>query len=100
AAMERHVGTYFDEWRATLEDPEKLERFRTFVNAPDVPDPHITFGTQRDQIVPTATDGPVLPGASIPVGAGTGAGGARCVRRVPWVPAPWTGVQRRVPTCP
>ncbi|GGD13180.1 nitrite reductase large subunit NirB [Nocardioides daphniae] len=75
AAMARHVGTYFDEWRATLEDPAKLARFTSFVNAPDVPDPHITFDTQRDQIVPATSTGPVLVAASIPVGAPVG--GAR-----------------------
>ncbi|HRO93274.1 nitrite reductase large subunit NirB [Citricoccus sp.] len=29
-----HLETYRDEWAATLEDPERLRRFRTFVNAP------------------------------------------------------------------
>ncbi|WP_343072981.1 nitrite reductase large subunit NirB [Sphaerisporangium rubeum] len=52
AAMERHVATYFDEWRATIEDPEKLRRFVSFVNAPGTPDPSIKFETQRDQIKP------------------------------------------------
>ncbi|MGL5824956.1 MAG: (2Fe-2S)-binding protein, partial [Nocardioides sp.] len=31
AEMTRHVGSYIDEWRATLEDPEKLSRFVSFV---------------------------------------------------------------------
>ncbi|GGL16337.1 nitrite reductase large subunit [Sphaerisporangium melleum] len=52
AAMERHVGGYFDEWRATLDDPDKLRRFVSFVNAPDTPDPSIVFETERDQIKP------------------------------------------------
>jgi nitrite reductase (NADH) large subunit len=52
AQMERHVAGYFDEWRATLEDPEKLRRFVSFVNAPDTPDPSIVFETERDQIKP------------------------------------------------
>ncbi|NUL48553.1 FAD-dependent oxidoreductase [Cellulosimicrobium funkei] len=30
-----HLETYRDEWAATLEDPERLLRFRGFVNAPD-----------------------------------------------------------------
>jgi nitrite reductase (NADH) large subunit len=30
-----HLETYRDEWAATLEDPERLRRFRGFVNAPD-----------------------------------------------------------------
>ena len=49
AAMARHVDGYFDEWAATLEDPEKLRRFVSFVNAPDTPDPHISFRDERDQ---------------------------------------------------
>ncbi|BAS14347.1 nitrite reductase [NAD(P)H] large subunit [Arthrobacter sp. Hiyo8] len=34
AAMAKHVGSYEDEWAATLKDPERLRRFRSFVNAP------------------------------------------------------------------
>ena len=52
AAMARHVGSYFDEWRATLEDPDKLARFQSFVNAPGVPDPSVEFTTERGQIKP------------------------------------------------
>ncbi len=33
-AMAAHVDTYEDEWAATLADPERLRRFRPFVNAP------------------------------------------------------------------
>ena len=62
AEMARHVGGYEDEWRATLEDPSKLERFVTFVNAPGTPDPTIEFTTERGQIQPIAP-------ALIPVGA-------------------------------
>jgi nitrite reductase (NADH) large subunit len=62
ADMARHVDTYFDEWRATLEDPEKLRRFVSFVNAPGTPDPTIAFTTEREQIRP------VIAGPSIPVG--------------------------------
>ncbi|MDF9714915.1 nitrite reductase large subunit NirB [Nocardioides sp. ChNu-99] len=73
AAMERHVETYADEWRATLEDPEKLSRFVSFVNAPGTPDPTITFTTERGQIRPVLADdpapAPVDLGATIPVGA-------------------------------
>ncbi len=50
--MARHVGGYFDEWQATLEDPEKLGRFVSFVNAPDTPDPSISFTEERGQIRP------------------------------------------------
>ncbi|HEU4425932.1 MAG TPA: nitrite reductase large subunit NirB [Pilimelia sp.] len=53
-AMARHVESYSDEWRATVEDPERLCRFASFVNAPDTPDPSITFGVERGQPVPAA----------------------------------------------
>ena len=36
AEMAAIVGSYQCEWRATLEDPEKLARFQPFVNV-DVP---------------------------------------------------------------
>ncbi|MGW5701268.1 nitrite reductase large subunit NirB [Amycolatopsis japonica] len=52
AAMAKHVGDYADEWRGVLEDPEKLAKFSSFVNAPGTPDPTISFRTERDQKVP------------------------------------------------
>jgi nitrite reductase (NADH) large subunit len=52
SAMARHIGSYVDEWRAVLEDPEKVRRFVSFVNEPDVPDPSISFVVERDQPVP------------------------------------------------
>ncbi|MDQ4051151.1 MAG: nitrite reductase large subunit NirB [Actinomycetota bacterium] len=69
AAMARHVEGYFDEWKETIEDPEKLARFVSFVNAPDTPDPTITFVEERGQIQAGDSDGPVSLGESIPVGA-------------------------------
>jgi nitrite reductase (NADH) large subunit len=48
-AMERHVASYRDEWADVLDDPERLSRFVSFVNAPDTPDPSITFVTERGQ---------------------------------------------------
>lgn len=65
AAMARHVDGYFDEWKATIDDPEKLARFVSFVNAPDVPDPSISFREERGQIAPET----VSLGSTIPVGA-------------------------------
>ncbi|GAA0342613.1 nitrite reductase large subunit NirB [Actinoallomurus spadix] len=56
AAMERHVAGYSDEWRAILEDPEKLRRFVSFVNAPGMPDPSIVFEPERDQIKPAMVE--------------------------------------------
>jgi nitrite reductase (NADH) large subunit len=57
AAMAGHVEGYTDEWRATLEDPEKLRRFASFVNAPDSPDPSLAYVVERGQPRPmTAGD--------------------------------------------
>ncbi|GFG71764.1 nitrite reductase large subunit NirB [Mycolicibacter senuensis] len=47
AAMARHVDNYTDEWKGVLDDPEKLSRFVSFVNAPDAEDPTVAF-TERD----------------------------------------------------
>ena len=69
AAMARHVDTYFDEWKATIDDPEKVARFVSFVNAPDVPDPTISFRDERGQIAPEDSARPVSLGPTIPVGA-------------------------------
>jgi nitrite reductase (NADH) large subunit len=52
AAMEAHVRHYADEWRGVLDDPAKLERFVSFVNAPGTPDPTIAFVAERGQPVP------------------------------------------------
>ena len=52
AAVERHVDGYACEWKGVLEDPDKLSRFVSFVNAPDVPDPTITFTENAGRIVP------------------------------------------------
>jgi nitrite reductase (NADH) large subunit len=51
------VATYADEWRATLEDPGRLRRFASFVNAPDTPDPSIAFAPERGQIKPILVAG-------------------------------------------
>ena len=61
AAMARHVDGYFDEWRATLEDPEKLRRFVSFVNAPGHPGPahHLPRRARPGACRPTSA-GPVL----------------------------------------
>jgi nitrite reductase (NADH) large subunit len=50
--MAKHVESYSDEWRGVLEDPEKLARFSSFVNAPGVPDPTVSFREERGQRVP------------------------------------------------
>ncbi|AWW39703.1 nitrite reductase [Streptomyces sp. AS58] len=50
--MAAHVAHYRDEWSETINDPEKLARFVSFVNAPDTPDPVVGFVPERDQIKP------------------------------------------------
>ncbi|MET9267520.1 nitrite reductase large subunit NirB [Amycolatopsis sp. NPDC004079] len=52
AAMAKHVEGYTDEWRGVLEDPDKLARFSSFVNAPGTPDPSISFREEREQRIP------------------------------------------------
>ena len=49
SAMARHVGAYEDEWKATLDDPDKLKRFASFVNAPTTPDPSLAYTAERGQ---------------------------------------------------
>ncbi len=49
AAMAKHVDAYVDEWRATLNDPDKLARFVSFVNAPDQPDADLRYVVERNQ---------------------------------------------------
>ncbi|MFD5277280.1 nitrite reductase large subunit NirB [Pseudarthrobacter sp. NPDC058362] len=73
AAMAKHVDTYVDEWADTLKDPERLRRFRSFVNAPDQKDDSITFvPDERGQMRPATPEekGKVLLGASIGVRPG------------------------------
>ncbi|NYE20135.1 nitrite reductase large subunit NirB [Microbacterium immunditiarum] len=64
AAMAAHIDSYEDEWRATLEDPEKLRRFASFVNAPRTPDPSLAYTAERGQPRPATpeerADGRVL----------------------------------------
>jgi nitrite reductase (NADH) large subunit len=54
-AMAAHLDAYQDEWKATLDDPEKLRRFASFVNAPTTPDPSLAYTAERGQPRP-ATD--------------------------------------------
>lgn len=72
AAMARHIDRYEDEWAATLRDPDKLRRFRSFVNAPDAPDTDLKYVLERGQIRPASEQEReekdlVLLGPEIPV---------------------------------
>ncbi|GAA1252524.1 MULTISPECIES: nitrite reductase large subunit NirB [Streptomyces] len=64
ALMADHVAHYRDEWADTINDPERLERFVSFVNAPDAPDPLVRFVPERGQIKP---DLPLLSIGSRPL---------------------------------
>ena len=52
AAMDRHVDGYVCEWKAVLDDPDKLSRFVSFVNAPGAPDPTVEFTEKNGRKVP------------------------------------------------
>jgi nitrite reductase (NADH) large subunit len=56
ADMARHVETYECEWKATIDDPERVRRFVSFVNAPDEVDPTVVFVEERGQIRPARPD--------------------------------------------
>lgn len=59
--MAAHVSGYVDEWKAVLDDPEKLERFVSFVNAPEAPDPTVDFEHRDGRKVPVLLGRPVMP---------------------------------------
>lgn len=48
AQMANVVGTYQCEWKTTIEDPQKLKRFRQFVNS-DEHDSQVVFVRERQQ---------------------------------------------------
>lgn len=56
AAMARHVDTYEDEWAATLADPDRLRRFRSFVNAPEAADTPLARIEERGQMRPATPE--------------------------------------------
>ncbi len=49
------VNTYQCEWKTTIENPEKLKRFRTFVNS-DEKDETVVFVEEREQIRPATEE--------------------------------------------
>lgn len=48
AQMEYHVATYQCEWKTTIEQPEKVQRFQHFVNT-DIADPSLVYVPERGQ---------------------------------------------------
>jgi len=55
AEMDRHVQNYRCEWKDTIDDPARAERFKVFVNS-DQPDPNVVFVTERKQPRPARLD--------------------------------------------
>ena len=60
AAMERHVDGYVCEWKAVLDDPDKLARFVSFVNAPGAPDPTVEFTEKNGRKIPLLIGTPTV----------------------------------------
>jgi nitrite reductase (NADH) large subunit len=54
ADMARHVASYECEWAATLDDPDRLARFVSFVNTP-APDPTVSRVELRGQRIPAVS---------------------------------------------
>ncbi|MBD0346989.1 MAG: nitrite reductase large subunit, partial [Coleofasciculus sp. Co-bin14] len=63
AHMQYLVNTYQCEWKATIEDPEKLQRFRQFINS-DQPDPNLAYVEERGQKRPATEQEKVMAGVS------------------------------------
>ena len=57
--MAANVEDYVDEWRATLEDPDKLRRFAAFVDAPATGDPDLT--TEHAYVIERGQHRPATP---------------------------------------
>ncbi len=60
AAVARHVDGYACEWKGVLDDPDKLARFVSFVNAPGAPDPTVDFGEKNGRKVPVLLGTPAV----------------------------------------
>ncbi|HEX5057364.1 MAG TPA: nitrite reductase large subunit NirB [Gammaproteobacteria bacterium] len=53
--MHHVIGTYECEWKKTIEDPEQLKRFRTFINS-EQQDGTVVFVEERSQIRPATRE--------------------------------------------
>jgi len=51
AAMQRNVDNYQCEWKTTMSSPQKLKRFKQFINSDQV-DNHLAFKRERQQRIP------------------------------------------------
>ena len=55
AEMSEIIGTFQCEWKSTIEDKDKMKRFRHFVNSEDK-DSNVVFVNERGQIRPARTE--------------------------------------------
>ncbi|MDP3331505.1 MAG: nitrite reductase (NAD(P)H), partial [Methylococcaceae bacterium] len=53
--MQTVIDTYQCEWKTTIEDENKLKRFRHFINS-DAADDNVVFVEERGQIRPARED--------------------------------------------
>lgn len=60
AAMERHVQNYKCEWKGVLDDPDKMSRFVSFVNAPDAVDSTVEFTEHAGRKIPVSIGMPKI----------------------------------------
>jgi len=67
AAMARHVETYECEWKATIESPERLARFRMFVNDGAEVDGGWTDVCALDSLLPGRGAGALVDGEEVAV---------------------------------
>ncbi len=68
--MQEFVDGHVDEWVATLQDPRKLARFRSFINAPEAADPLFAQVPERDQHRPATLEereAVLISGSTVPV---------------------------------
>jgi len=55
AEMETNIGHYQCEWKTTLENPERLKRFKHYINS-NATDSDLAFKVERDQRFPVFND--------------------------------------------
>jgi nitrite reductase (NADH) large subunit len=60
AAMERHVQNYKCEWKGVLDDPDKMSRFVSFVNAPEAVDSTVEFTEHAGRKIPVSIGMPKI----------------------------------------
>jgi len=53
AEMETNIENYQCEWKTTIEDPEKLKRFKHYINSTET-DTGLAFKVEREQRFPAA----------------------------------------------